>query len=123
MTFIIPYEKVEDIPLAEYKKLHKQYWDYIADHNQIYKPFIRNKNGEPISIVGSCFACEYLRQIQLRLSARGFTCDNCPIVAWRKQSVFGNGCLVPDSDYVRWSKYGDSVFAENIANLEWEDIV
>lgn len=45
-VFKIPYDTVEEIPLSEYKNLHKKYWEFIAKNHLTKKPTIVNRHGK-----------------------------------------------------------------------------
>lgn len=113
LVFKIPYERVEDIPLDEYKNLHKQYWMFIAENHLNYKPQILSEQIiEYLDICSSCFACEYLNMCD--------SCKVCPIVYFRDISG-ACYCYKNGSIYDQWWDTGSTEMAIKIANLEWED--
>lgn len=118
LVFKIPYDSVDDIPLSEYKNLHKQYWEFVANRNSTELPeIISSDSGNRVDIHFRCFACEYV------FRACGKLCYECPISKsdLEKQPYFWccNGL------FKKWADAKTQIEAENvankIANLEWED--
>lgn len=126
--FKIPYEKIKDIPLDEYKNLHKAYWEFIAEHldecivgpnNRFVKPFIINKNGERLDISANCFACQYAERNTLDDWDKSIKrCRFCPFVEYRV-----NRCNSPWTLYWLFVRYPSKERALQIANLKWTDCV
>lgn len=87
MNFFIPYVEVSDIPISEYKNLHKVYWRFISDHKLREKPDIYSEiSGEYIHIMGNCFACQYAfekRKKSFLLSM----CEICPLKCYRSTNI------------------------------------
>lgn len=126
--FYIPYKSEEDIPLDEFKNLHKQYWTFIAHFGLDNKPRIfssitKSDFDFPTINWARCFACAYAIRINCDCK-----CVCCPIKKYRseKEGIDVTKCLnIPP--FLLWSNFGNSVtenkkLALQIANLKWEDM-
>lgn len=132
--FKIPYKCYYDIPMDEFKNLHKEYWKFISENDLYEKPRIVNLDGNQLYIMHKCFACSYADNVSE--VENGFTddgpliCCYCPIKKWRNTtgaSWDSYGCEHLDSEYEKWcdimtSEKEKSECAMKIANLEWEDL-
>lgn len=118
-VFMIPYDTIKEIPLSEYKNLHKKYWTFIANNHLDYKPCIVGKHKNRLFVKLTCFACQYARY--------GFKKHICPIKCFRNKDGHCGCCS--GTLYKKWlrssmldkcQEKADEI-ALQIANLEWED--
>ena len=131
MPFYIPYKSADEIPMGEFKKLHKSYWEFIAATGGDCKPpIVSVVTGEEVEIFATCFACEYKNQLST-LDLDGNKC--CPLRMFDlydsenfEDGTWKGGCSTnEDSPYKKWcfatNPEDREKYALEIANLEWRD--
>lgn len=125
MEYRIPYSKKEFIPIDAMKFLHKSYWEFIANSDNLKrKPKIFGLVGFiPLRIALNCFACEYaIRKAEL-IDPLACGCSYCPIKGFGTT----NPCFSEGNLYGLWCSEKDDEKARElalkIAALEWEDTV
>lgn len=105
--FYIPYASIDEIPLEEFKNLHKKYWRFIADWRLIFKPVICSSITKKRISASKCFACMYAQMLQNINNYEDCACYYCPLekyctdipeyMSWDKIAKYSNYFTAPNS--------------------------
>lgn len=123
MAFYIPYETVWDIPLDEFKNLHKQYWRFISDWRLDYKPSIYSSITRNRVSTHRCFACIYSKRRQDFYNYEHEVCTYCsldchccelePYKKWTFLSACAKDCSDKCDELYK--------YALQVSELNWTD--
>ena len=114
MNFILDVKSKRDLNGEDLIRLHKEYWNTIANPFCRSKPDIFTSDGDPAEIVSDCFLCEYAER---KLTPYHSRCFHCPA------QFSGTHCLGGLYDKWRNSHFLKFFYAKQIANIPIKRLV